>query len=117
MTQTKIHDIILLDFRKDFAEPMTANSPNPPNPLVAKVLTWGRNQNQSHVVDNQTFFDRQQTEAMRRFLRSEFTSRNCNVAGSWRKGYELTIGAEHIGVTNGHASGFRIYYRRNGDAR
>ena len=83
------------------------------HPLIAQVLAWGREQNSNHVVDNIGYFDRCQTEQLRRLLRSEFTKNNYNVYGSWRKGYELTVGNEYVGVTNGHGSHFRVYYRRS----
>lgn len=80
--------------------------------VLAQVLAWGRNSNQAHIVDRDGHFDRDQTEQLRRLLRGEFTRNNYNVCGSWRQGYEMTIGNERVGVTNGHGSQFRVYYRR-----
>ena len=91
----------------------TDHLPETGRPIIDRVLAWGRGQNSNHVVDASGHFDRRQTEQLRRLLRSEFTKNNYNVYGSWRKGYELTVGNEYVGVTNGHGSHFRVYYRRS----
>lgn len=88
-----------------------------PTGLIQTVLDWGRGQSTTSPVDTNRYFSSEQTETLRRALRCEYVQRNPAVAGSWRKGYELAIGSEHIGVTNGYSSGFRIYYRRNGGTK
>lgn len=82
------------------------------NPLAVKILTWGRAQATGHTVASASDFTAAETDALRRMLRSEYQGNNPAVVGKWRKGYEMAIGNERVGVTNGHGS-FKIYYRRS----
>lgn len=82
------------------------------NETVNTVLEWGRRQPTSHTVASIEQFTPQETDTLRRYLRTEYQAGNKAVVGCWREGYELTAGNERVGVTNGHGS-FKIYYRRS----
>lgn len=79
--------------------------------LTDTILTWGRNSGQAQARDTGNVFTPEQVEQLRRLLRAEYVSRNPAVAGDWRKGYEIILGSEAIGVTNGYGR-FRVYYRK-----
>lgn len=78
---------------------------------VNHILAWGRAQATGHTVARLGEFSKSDTESLRRLLRKEYLDKNPAVSGCWREGYEMAIGDERIGVTNGHGS-FKIYYRR-----
>ena len=80
--------------------------------LAVKILAWGRTQPTGHTVAQPADFTPAETDALRRMLRSEYQGRNPAVSGCWRQGYEMSIGAERVGVTNGYGS-FKIYYRQS----
>jgi hypothetical protein len=83
--------------------------------MIDQILDWGRaNANGSKkAIDTAGHFDRSQTEAWRKELRRRFKDGERHIDGSWRQGYELVLPTgEAIGVTNGHASHFVIYYRK-----
>ena len=76
------------------------------------LLAWGRAKPTAHTVARLGEFTKSDTESLRRLLRKECLSGNPAVTGEWRKGYELAVGQERVGVTNGRGS-FKIYYRRS----
>lgn len=83
------------------------------SPIITTVLNWGRQAAPTpgqSLVDQAGDFGPEQTEALRRALRGEYQKRTPGVVGSWHKGYELMIGPERVGVTNGYGR-FRVYYR------
>lgn len=79
---------------------------------VQEVLEWGRAQN-CDVVDLSGVI---QAEPLRKTLRAMYLNRLENglqIVGDTRKGYELLIGNERIGVTGGYGR-FRVYYHKVG---
>jgi hypothetical protein len=78
--------------------------------IITTVLDWGRVHGSK--VDQSGQFTHQQTEALRRTLRDLYLNGTPTITGDWRKGYELMIGSERVGVTNGYGP-FRVYYRNN----
>lgn len=78
--------------------------------LIELILTWGR---QGHTHDTTGHFSAEQVERLRRYLNSEMRNQNRRVYGQPNKGYELVLpNNERVGVTNGYAQGFVIYYRQ-----
>lgn len=77
--------------------------------LIEAILTHGRAV--GDFTDKDNHFTPRQVEQLRRYLRQEYVNGNRCVTGSWRKGYEMILGDERIGVTNGHGS-FKIYYHK-----
>lgn len=77
--------------------------------LIEAILKLGRAR--GDFTDTAGSFDQRQVEQLRQYLRREYVSGNRAVSGSWRKGYEMSIGNERVGVTNGHGP-FRIYYHK-----
>ena len=86
------------------------------SPITSLVLDWGRSKATlgKNLTDNSGQFTIEQTEQLRRELRVEYLNRNQAIVGDWRRGYELSIGNERVGVTNGYGR-FRVYYRCNQD--
>lgn len=82
------------------------------NLTVKPILEWGRAKPTAHTVAALGEFSQSDTESLRRLLRKECLNGNPAVLGEWRKGYEMAIGNERVGVTNARGS-FKIYYRRS----
>lgn len=78
--------------------------------LVQQILDWGRKTGRTDARDSERQFD---AEALRKWLRQQYTEGVTGLFGSWRQGYELTLGTEAIGVTNGYGR-FTVYYRKRG---
>lgn len=79
--------------------------------IIQRVLDWGRQSETQDIVDQTGHFSPCEVESLRRQLRKECQESNPGITGSWRKGYEMMIGKERIGVTNGYGP-FKIYYRK-----
>lgn len=81
--------------------------------LLTNVVLWGRQQDTSKhrtVIDTTGQMD---AESLRRWLRNAYKCGTDGILGSWRKGYEINLcTGEVVGVTNGHGSRFKVYYRR-----
>lgn len=82
--------------------------------IITEVLNWGRPKAKprQNVTDHNGDFSPKETNELRRVLRDMYTSHQPGVCGDWRRGYEITIGGERVGVTNGYGP-FKIYYRCN----
>lgn len=82
--------------------------------MIDHILEWGRaNVNGKKAIDIAGHFDREQTDELRKELRRRYKAGERHVDGSWRCGYELVLPTgEAVGVTNGHAAHFVIYYRK-----
>ena len=86
--------------------------------MIDQILDWGRaNANGKKAIDTSGHFSRDQTEAWRKELRRQYLVRketgNKNISGDLRRGYELVLPTgEAVGVTNGHATHFVVYYRK-----
>ena len=83
---------------------------------LEQIIEWGKSQplnRHGTVVDTEGQFSREETEQLRRQLREYYRNRVRDVYGSRRQGYEWELPhlGVAIGVTNGHASHFCIYYR------
>lgn len=79
-----------------------------------QILEWGRaNVSNKKAIDLNGQFSRKQTEQLRRELRQKYLDGQINVDGDYRHGYEEVFNSgEAIGVTNGHAPHFVVYYRQ-----
>lgn len=76
---------------------------------IDQILNWGRNNGKAKSLDTSREFD---AEALRSYLRQLYTAgQTQGLYGNYRQGYELTIGNEAIGVTNGCGK-FVVFYRK-----
>lgn len=79
---------------------------------VIEVLEWGRSQGCDRVDLSGVIA----AEPLRKTLREMYLNRLSNglqIVGDFRRGYELSIGNERIGVTGGYGR-FRVYYHKVG---
>ena len=78
---------------------------------IQEVLEWGRAQGCDQVDLSGVI----QAEPLRRELREMYLNRlenKAQITGDFRRGYELILGNERVGVTGGYGRGFKVYYHR-----
>ena len=76
---------------------------------IQQIIEWGRSSDKAKSLDVARQFD---AEALRKHFRSLYIDgQTQGLYGDFRRGYELTLGNEAIGVTNGSGR-FIVYYRK-----